>query len=74
MDMISRVAFLEKHFETERVTFAGLQETRLQIDGRVDGQTFYMMSAAADAKGVGGVQIWIRREMVARPLCIIHAS
>ena len=51
---------MAKSLATNRVSVAGLQETRLKMEGisKVDG--YWVISAPCTARGVGGCQLWIQ--------------
>lgn len=48
----------------------GLQETRSRLAGHARLQDFHVLSASATQRGVGGVQLWIRRTIQTRQMCL----
>ena len=74
VEMLSRVAMLERQFDSRGMALVGLQETRLQKSGQADGSVYCIVSAPANGKGVGGVQIWVRRSWIMERPCITHTS
>ena len=55
MDLIAKG--LDKH----RVDVAGLQETRLSLEGLTSQGAFWVLHAPCSKQGTGGAQIWVRK-------------
>eukprot|EP00435_Cladocopium_sp_Y103_P029154 s3346_g7.t1 len=79
----ARAEGLAHQFLASGVHFVGLQETRSRCEGHTKLHDFHVLSAPATARGVGGVQLWIRTRLEsgavkisvdASHLHILHAS
>ena len=57
----ARMESLLQAFADEGINVIGVQETRSQINGHTTCQDFHILSAPATAKGVGGIQLWVRK-------------
>eukprot|EP00435_Cladocopium_sp_Y103_P001901 s1454_g1.t1 len=57
----SRHDSLAAQMHANQVHFAGLQETRSQLQGYSSNAFYHVLSQAADAKGNGGLQLWIAK-------------
>ena len=57
-----------------RVDIAGVQETRLRHDGLSTQGDFWVLSAPASPKGVGGAQVWVRQQAAwdAKAFSVVH--
>ena len=57
-----------------RVDIAGVQETRLRHDGLSTQGDFWVLSAPASPKGVGGAQVWVRKQAAwdAKAFSVVH--
>eukprot|EP00435_Cladocopium_sp_Y103_P059504 s286_g21.t1 len=79
----ARAEALAAQFHEAGLHIVGLQETRSKLVGHARLQDFHVLSAAATSRGVGGVQLWIRRQICTGPinlkvedthLYILHAT
>lgn len=79
----ARAEALAAQWHEGGVHFVGLQETRSRFAGHARLGNFHVLSAAATAKGVGGTQLWVRRQFCdgdqqlaieESHLYIVHAS
>ena len=61
----------------------GLQETRSRLDGCADSEFFHILSAPATSQGVGGIQLWLAKQipcaqhtvhLAAADLRILHSN
>ena len=59
----ARTELLQNLFYQQGYNIVGLQETRQRKEGKVEQQDYLVFSAAANAKGQYGIQIWISRTL-----------
>ena len=57
----ARMESLLRAFAEENINVVGVQETRSQLNGHTMCQDFHILAAPATTKGVGGVQLWVRK-------------
>jgi exonuclease III len=62
--LLGRTAILEKAFAEAEVDIIGLQETRNQHGGTANGDEYRMYASAATEKGLFGVSLWIKKELL----------
>ena len=60
--LTARLEALLRSFEHENILVIGVQETRSQMQGHTICHDFHVLAASATPKGVGGVQLWIKRK------------
>ena len=65
---------LDKQFCERTFAVVGMHETRLQFQGEMSSENYCIISCPADAKGVGGVQLWIARHLKHILICISAVS
>eukprot|EP00435_Cladocopium_sp_Y103_P058241 s483_g20.t1 len=58
----ARLESLLQAFDQEQVLVIGAQETRSRLTGHTVCQEYHILSSSATDKGVGGVQLWIRKQ------------
>jgi exonuclease III len=66
----ARAEALAAQFHETGLHVVGLQETRSRLAGHARLQDFHVLSASATQRGVGGVQLWIRRTIQTRQMCL----
>lgn len=66
----ARAEALAAQFQEAGLHVVGLQETRSRLAGHARLQDFHVISASATQKGVGGVQLWIRRSIRTSQTCL----
>eukprot|EP00435_Cladocopium_sp_Y103_P071422 s996_g37.t1 len=59
----ARAEELAAQFLTADLHLVGLQETRARFSGHRHTDAFHVLSAAATARGQGGVQLWVRKRL-----------
>ena len=59
----ARAEALALQFQEANLHFIGLQETRLRISGHRELLGFHTFAGAATARGIGGVQLWVARQI-----------
>lgn len=69
----ARLEALLKAFDHEGIMVVGVQETRSQMQGHTTCLEYHVLASPATAKGVGGVQLWVRRKWKTHK-GIIHIS
>ncbi|OLP94487.1 hypothetical protein AK812_SmicGene23513 [Symbiodinium microadriaticum] len=69
-------ALLARGLRAQGIHIAGFQETRLQQNGMVTMEGFWVFSSACTKAGVGGAQIWIRQDPAwqRQAFSIVHAE
>lgn len=81
--MSARAENLAHQFIQQDLQIIGLQETRCRFEGHTMVEDFHVLSAPATSRGVGGVQLWIHKQLkdqnvtvdiTAHHLHILHAS
>eukprot|EP00435_Cladocopium_sp_Y103_P028906 s1595_g7.t1 len=60
--LTARLESLLQSFDHENVLVVGVQETRSRMTGHTTCMGFHVLSAPATDKGVGGVQLWVKRK------------
>ena len=60
--LTARLEALLRSFDHENILVIGAQETRSQMQGHTMCHDFHVLAAPATPKGVGGVQLWIKRK------------
>ena len=58
----ARQEALMKQMHGEGLNFIGIQESRSGLDGYATSEHYHVLSSAATARGVGGVQLWISKQ------------
>ena len=53
---------LLRSVDDEGLHFVGIQETRSQMQGHSEHFGFHILSSPATLKGVGGIQLWVRKQ------------
>ena len=59
-------AELDQIFHSTGLQVVGLQVCRAKKARRLQGENFYMISEPADAKGRGGCELWVAKELQAK--------
>ena len=81
--MGARAESLARQFHDCNLQIIGLQETRSRLDGHTMLDNFHVLSAPAQKRGHGGVQLWVKRtlhdeklrlDIEQSHLFILHAS
>jgi exonuclease III len=60
--LTARAEALLRSFASENVMVVGVQETRSQMQGHTICLDYHILASPATSKGVGGVQLWVKRK------------
>ena len=63
MQHSGRRAELDQIFHSNGLQVIGLQECRAKKARRLEGENFFMISEPADARGIGGCELWVAKEL-----------
>ena len=63
LQISGRGAELDRIFHSTGLQVIGLQECRAKKARRLEGDNFYMISEPADARGRGGCELWVAKEL-----------
>ena len=63
LQISGRRAELDRIFHSTGLQVIGLHECRAKTARRLEGEHFYMISEPADAKGRGGCELWVTKEL-----------
>eukprot|EP00435_Cladocopium_sp_Y103_P046616 s432_g13.t1 len=59
----ARAEGLARQFADQDLHFIGLQETRSKLEGHARLHDFHVLSSSATQRGIGGIQLWVRRQI-----------
>ena len=63
LQVSGRRAQLDQIFHSTGLQVSGMQECRSKEGRRLEGENFYMISEPPDAKGRGGCELWVTKDL-----------